>query len=103
MTLYLAICVISWRGAAIGAAVDAVQCACGDIMSGELIKPLCEAKIKGEVWAEIKNLYFVELGMLIPMVCVSTPCDLPILRMYKSKLGCRRHMISDVTYPQNTP
>ena len=35
--LYLAICMISWSGAAIGAAVDAVQCACGDIMSSELI------------------------------------------------------------------
>ena len=49
---------ISWSGAAIGAAVDAVQCACGDIMSSELIMHLsAKPRLKGSS-DKIKKMTF---------------------------------------------
>ena len=55
MILYLAMCMISWRAAAIGAAVDAVQCACGYIMSCELIMHLsAKPRLKGKFGQKVK-------------------------------------------------
>ena len=90
MILYLAMCLISWRGAAIVAAVDAVQCACEDIMSSELIMHLsAKPRLKGKCCQKLKINSLIELGTLISMVYVSTSCDLPFLRylQFKSRKG----------------
>ena len=48
-------CMTSWRGAAIGAAVDAVQCACEDIMSSELNMHIyVKQRLKGEFGQKLK-------------------------------------------------
>ena len=55
MMLYHAMCTISWRAAAIGAAVDAVQCACGYIMSCELIIHLsAKQRLKAKFGQKVK-------------------------------------------------
>ena len=51
-------CMISWSGAAIGAAVDAVQCACEDIMSSELIMHLsAKPRLKGKFRQKLKKIF----------------------------------------------
>ena len=66
---------------------------------------LCEAKIKWQVRAKGKIWYFVELGTLIPMVYVSTSCDLPILRysQFKSRNGAAAAAWSRLWHTPKSP
>ena len=94
---------ISRSGGAIGAAVDAVQCACGYIMSSELIMHLsAKPRLKGKFRQKLKK-YFVEVGTLIRMVYVSTSCDLPVLRYSQFKIETQlplpRDLDRDFVFP----